>query len=138
MHNKTSRRGERGFTLIEMIMVIALIAAIAAVVTGKIIQNRNRANYKLAETQLKNLAMNVDQYQSDVGELPDSLDQLSRSDAEGWLGPYAEAKDLKDPWNNAIEYRKPGESEAPFALVSLGVDGKPGGEGVDKDLVVSP
>jgi general secretion pathway protein G len=70
--------------------------------------------------------------------LPASFDQLLHSDAEGWVGPYAKATDFKDPWKNAIEYRKPGEDDAPFAVVSLGVDGKPGGEGVDKDLVVSP
>jgi len=137
MHKHT-RRAQRGFTLIEMIIVIALIAAVAAVVTGKIIQNRNNANYKLARTQLQNLAMSIDQYQSDVGALPDSLEQLTRSDAEDWAGPYAKVTDFKDPWKNAIEYRKPGEDDAPFAVVSLGVDGKPGGEGVDKDLVVSP
>jgi general secretion pathway protein G len=57
------------------------------------------------------------------------------SGADGWLGPYARAEDLKDPWHNAIEYRKPGDNDQPFALVSLGVDGKPGGDGVDKDVV---
>ena len=138
MHNANSRRGERGFTLIEMVVVIMLIAAIAAVIAGKVISNKRQAEYRLAKTQLTGLAANIDQYQSDVGELPDALDQLVRSDAEGWLGPYAKTEELKDPWHNAIEFRKPGEDDAPFALVSLGVDGKPGGEGVDKDLVVAP
>jgi len=138
MHNTQSRRRERGFTLIEMVVVIMLIAAIAAVIAGKVIQNKNKAQYNIAKTQLSSLAASVDQYQNDVGALPDSLDQLVHSDAEGWLGPYAKAEELKDPWHNAIEYRKPGEDDAPFALVSLGVDGKPGGDGVDKDLVVSP
>ena len=138
MHNAYPRRGERGFTLIEMVVVIMLIAAIAAVIAGKVISNKRQAEYRLAKTQLTGLVANIDQYQSDVGELPDSLDQLVRSDAEGWLGPYARTEELKDPWHNAIEFRKPGDDNAPFALVSLGVDGKPGGDGVDKDLVVAP
>ena len=128
-------KNERGFTLIEMVVVIMLIAAIAAVIAGKVIQNKHRAEYNLAKTQLSSLAASIDQYQSDVGALPDSLQQLVTSGADGWLGPYARAEDLKDPWHNAIEYRKPGADDQPYSLVSLGVDGKPGGDGVDKDLV---
>jgi general secretion pathway protein G len=128
-------KNERGFTLFEMVVVIMLIAAIAAVIAGKVIQNKHRAEYNLAKTQLSSLAASIDQYQSDVGALPDSLQQLVTSGADGWLGPYARAEDLKDPWHNAIEYRKPGADDQPYSLVSLGVDGKPGGDGVDKDLV---
>jgi general secretion pathway protein G len=128
-------KNERGFTLIEMVVVIMLIAAIAAVIAGKVIQNKHRAEYNLAKTQLSSLAASIDQYQSDVGALPDTLQQLVASGADGWLGPYARAEDLKDPWHNAIEYRKPGADDQPYSLVSMGVDGKPGGDGVDKDLV---
>jgi general secretion pathway protein G len=130
-----SRRRSKGFTLIEMIIVITLIAAVMALVAGKVIQNRNKANYKLAQTQMIELAASIEQYQNDVGSLPDSLQQLVQSNAEGWLGPYARAENLKDPWKNPIEYHKPGDDDRPFSLLSLGVDGKPGGEGVDKDLV---
>jgi len=132
---RMQKKTDRGFTLIEMVVVIMLIAAIAAVIAGKVIQNKHRAEYNLAKTQLSSLAASIDQYQSDVGALPDSLQQLVSSSADGWLGPYAKAEELKDPWHNAIEYRKPGDEDQPFALLSLGVDGKPGGDGVDKDLV---
>ena len=108
-----------------------------AVVAGKVIQNKHKAEYKIAQTQMSSLAASIDQYQSDVGELPESLQQLvsAPSDADGWLGPYGKADDFKDPWRNAIEYRKPGADDKPYSLTSLGVDGKPGGDGVDKDLV---
>jgi general secretion pathway protein G len=128
-------KNERGFTLIEMVVVIMLIAAIAAVIAGKVIQNKHRAEYNLAKTQLSSLAASFDQYQADDRALPDTLQQQVTSGADGWLGPYARAEDLKDPWHNAIEYRKPGADDQPYSLVSLGVDGKPGGDGVDKDLV---
>ena len=130
-----SRRRSAGFTLIELIIVITLIAAVMALVAGKVIQNQHKAQYRLAQTQMTTLAASIDQYQNDVGALPDSLQQLIKSDAEGWLGPYAKSDELKDPWHNAIEYRKPGDDDRPFSLLSLGVDGKPGGDGVDKDLV---
>ena len=133
--NLPSRRAALGFTLIEMIVVITLIAGVLALVAGKVIQNQHKAQYKLAQTQLTTLSASIEQYQSDVGALPDSLQQLVQSDVEGWLGPYAKAEELKDPWHNPIEYRKPGADDQPYSLVSLGVDGQPGGEGVDKDLV---
>jgi general secretion pathway protein G len=131
-----NRRSSEGFTLIELIVVITLIAAVMAIVAGKIIQNKHSAEYRLAKTQLTTLAASIDQYQSDVGELPDSLQQLvAAPQKDGWLGPYAKTEELKDPWHNAIEYRKPGADERPYSLTSLGVDGRPGGDGVDKDLV---
>ena len=135
-HSPNSRR-VRGMTLIELIVVIALIATVVAVVGGKIIANKKRAEASLARTQLNSLAAQVDQYQSDVGAYPEALEQLvtAPGNADGWLGPYAKATDFKDPWHNPIEYRRPGDDEAPYKLVSLGADGKPGGDGVDKDIV---
>ena len=139
MRNRSNptRRRQEGFTLIELIIVITLIAAVMAIVAGKVIQNKHQAEYKIAKTQLTTLSASIDQYQSDVGALPESLQQLisAPQNADGWLGPYAKAEELKDPWHNAIEYRKPGADENPYSLTSLGVDGKPGGDGVDKDLV---
>lgn len=137
---RTSRHAPhraRGFTLIELIVVIALIATVAAVVGGKIITNKKRAEASLAASQLKALAAQVDQYQGDTGRYPESLQNLvsAPGDADGWLGPYAKESELKDPWHRPIEYAVPGEDEAPYQLKSLGADGKSGGEGVDKDIV---
>jgi general secretion pathway protein G len=131
----SNRKHSRGFTLIELIIVITLIAAVMAIVAGKVIQNKRQAEYKIAKTQMTTLAASIDQYESDVGTLPDSLQQLVTAGAEGWLGPYAKAEELKDPWHHPIEYRKPGADDRPYSLTSLGVDGKPGGDGVDRDLV---
>ena len=131
-----NRKQNGGFTLIELVIVITLIAAVMAVVAGKVIQNKHKAEYSIAKTQMSTLAASIDQYQSDVGALPESLQQLvSAPQVEGWLGPYARTEDLKDPWHHEIEYRKPGEADQAYSLVSLGVDGKAGGDGVDKDLV---
>ncbi len=131
-------RAARGFTLIEIIIVIVLIGGILAVVGGKIINNKNRADAKLAETALRSLSAQISMYESDVGALPESLDALVKSpgNADGWLGPYAKETDLVDPWKKPIEYRRNGDDG--FELVSLGADKKAGGEGVDKDIVVSP
>ena len=135
-HSPGPRRS-RGMTLLEVTIVIVLIGAILAVVGGKIITNKKRAEANLARTQLSSLSAQVDQYQADMGSYPDSLDQLvtAPGNGDGWLGPYAKATDFNDPWHRPIEYRRPGDNDAPFQLLSLGADGKPGGDGVDKDIV---
>lgn len=126
-----------GMSLLELVVVIVLIGGVLAVVGGKIVSNKKLAEARLAVTALNSLAAQIDQYKSDVGDYPENLEQLTSApgNAPGWLGPYAAAKDLKDPWQNPIDYRRPGEDEAPFQLVSLGADGKTGGEGVNKDIV---
>ena len=126
----------RGFTLIEVIVVIVLIGGILAIVGGKIISNKKSAEARLAVTQLQSLSAQVEQYQSDVGAYPETLQELvsAPSNASGWLGPYAKATDFNDPWHHPIDYRHPGDDDAPYKLVSLGADGKAGGEGVDKDV----
>jgi general secretion pathway protein G len=129
-------RQARGFTLLEIVIVIALIVTIMAIVAGRIMGNQKRAEYKLAETQLQTLAGKIDQYQSDVGRLPDSLGDLVTAPANGngWLGPYSREQELQDPWHHPIQYRHPGDEGRAYQLTSLGADGQPGGDGVDKDI----
>ena len=132
-----ARRAERGFSLIEILVVIVLIGGILALVASKVFGNKERAEYRLAQTQLQTLAQKVDNYQLDVGSYPESLDALvtAPANADGWLGPYAKADELKDPWRRPISYVQPGEGDKPYQLTSLGADGKPGGEGVKADIV---
>jgi general secretion pathway protein G len=127
----------RGFSLIEMLVVIVLIGGILALVASKVFGNKERAEYKLAQTRLQTLAQKVDNYQLDVGTYPESLDALvtAPANATGWLGPYAQADELNDPWRHPVEYRQPGENDKPYQLTSLGADGKAGGEGVKADIV---
>lgn len=139
MQRKTfaPHRHDRGFSLIEILVVIVLIGGILALVASKVFGNKERAEYKLAQTRLQTLAQKIDNYQLDVGAYPDSLDALVTQPAsvDGWLGPYAKADELKDPWQHAIDYRQPGDGDKPYQLTSLGADGKAGGEGVKADIV---
>lgn len=129
-----SPRRARGMSLLEIIIVIVLIGGVLAVVGNNVLGGRNRANVGLANTQLISLAGKVDQFQMDTGRFPESLEQLvSASGLPNWLGPYAKAEELRDPWGNPIQYRRPG-SAGPYELVSLGADGQAGGESVNADI----
>jgi general secretion pathway protein G len=128
-----ARNAQGGFSLIEIILVVVLIGGIVAFAATRILGGGDRAKVNLAKAQVQTLAEKVQQFESDTGALPGSLDELVESDASGWLGPYAKAVELKDPWNNAWDYKAPGENR-PFDLLSYGKDGKPGGSSVDADI----
>jgi general secretion pathway protein G len=126
---------QAGFSLIEILIVVALIALIAGMVANQVFGGRARANVKLATSGVADLSGKIEQYEMDVGSLPERLEDLVKEpgNAKGWLGPYAKESALKDPWNTPYEYRVPGEG-APFVVISYGDDKKPGGSGVDKDI----
>lgn len=135
--NRNSQRTRRqsGFTLIEILIVIAIIGIIAGIVASKVFGNKDRAYYKLAETDMQTLAAKVGSFEEDTGALPGSLEDLVRQPGgvSGWLGPYAKEKELKDPWGTPYQYRTPGQ-DGPFDLISLGADRKTGGEALNADL----
>ena len=128
-------RSQRGFSLIEIILVVVLIGGIVAFAATRILGGGDRAKANLAKAQVQTMAEKVQQYEMDTGSLPNSLDQLvtAPGSATGWLGPYAKTAELKDPWNHPFEYTVPGDGQ-PFDLISLGKDGKPGGTSVDADI----
>ncbi len=134
-NNQIRALRQGGFSLIEILIVVALIALIAGMVANQVFGGRERANVKLAQSQVADLAAKVEQYEMDVGKLPERLEDLvtEPGNSAGWLGPYAKASALKDPWNTPIQYRAPGDG-VPFEIVSLGNDRKAGGSGVDKDI----
>ena len=127
------KASQAGFSLIEIIIVVTLIALIAAFVAGKVFGQSDRAKVKLASAQVQTLAEKVQQFAEDTGGLPGTLDDLVKSSATGWLGPYAKDAELKDPWNHPFVYAQPGEGK-PFDLTSLGADGQAGGDSVNADI----
>src|SRR6478672_7650539 len=119
-----ARNAARGFSLIEIILVVVLIGGIVAFAASRILGGGDRAKANLAKAQVQTIAEKVQQYEMDTGSLPASLDDLLKApgNAAGWLGPYAKAPELKDPWNKPYTYTVPGEGQ-PFDVVSLGKDG---------------
>ena len=122
---RTATRPDRrsGFTLVEIMLVVVIIGLIAAIGLPKITGQTERARYRTAEAQIKNLATSVMQFEMDVGAYPASLDQLVNSNGSSkWDGPYTEnGKINKDPWGNDYTYTADAKG---FEIKSGGAPGK--------------
>ena len=133
-------RAERGFTLLELLVVLVILGLIASFAVPQVMNYLGGAKSDAAKIQIANLSTALDLYRLDVGRYPSAdqgLDALvARPGAvERWNGPYVKRREsLLDPWGNSYGYRMPGQHGA-FDLYSLGSDKAEGGEGEDRDLV---
>jgi general secretion pathway protein G len=132
--HRPSRR-QRGFTILEIVIVFILLAGIMAFVGPKIFEQMGRAKSSEAKIRIQHLVGQIEIYKLEVGRYPDNLQALVKQPpgTDKWNGPYAKDDDLKDAWGNDFRYTIPGQGK-PFDLVSLGADGKEGGEGENRDV----
>lgn len=138
----TRGAGERGFTLIELLVVITILGLLAAIVVPNVIGLLGSSRHKLTEQDIERVAGILDIYRLDVGSYPTTEQGLHAlvakpSGVSGWNGPYVkDESQLRDKWNRPLQYRSPSQRPAhPFDIMSLGADGKTGGEGEDADII---
>lgn len=125
---------QSGFSLIEILIVLALIAVVMGFAANQIFGGQDQAKARLAQSQIQSLVGKIEQYQLDNGGAPSVLEDLVRqpSGSRTWLGPYAKESELKDPWGRPFQYSTGGD--AGYEIVSLGKDGKAGGDSVNRDI----
>lgn len=141
--NATARmpaaRASRGFTLLELVMVLVIIGVILAMVGPRVFNSLGRASSERAKVQIEQIGSALELYKLDTGRFPTTQEGLGAllaapSGVANWNGPYLkDPKHLKDPWAADFVYRSPGEKGG-YDLLSLGADGKEGGEGENKDI----
>lgn len=134
-HYKVRRNGQRGFTLVELLLVLVILALIAGLVLPGIIGKAESAKAKAASSQISRISMSVESFYLDTSSTPDSLEALVNepSGTSGWNGPYIKNSLLKDPWGRPYQYRAPGE-HGDFDIWSYGADGQQGGEKNNADI----
>lgn len=130
---------QRGFTLLELLVVIVIIGLLAAYVGPKYFAQLGKSEVTVAKAQIDALDKSLDTYRLDVGRYPSSEEGLAAlmtappSAGARWNGPYLKKGVPPDPWGHAYQYRAPG-SKGEYEIVSLGKDGQPGGAGDNADI----
>lgn len=136
-----SSRRQRGFTLLEIMVVIFIIGLLVAIVAPNVLSNQDDAMQQKARADLSTLEQALDMYRMDNYRYPSSgqgLQALVETPSQEPLPRnYREEGYIrrlpKDPWGNEYQYRSPGENGR-VDVYSLGADGAPGGEGLDADI----
>jgi len=133
---------QNGFTLVELLVVLAILGLLIALVAPAMIHQLGSAKHKIAQQSIERLVGILDLYRLDVGEYPTTAQGLAALNdnmggVAGWDGPYLkDANSLHDPWGHPFIYRSPSQRpKHAFDIISLGADGKSGGEGEDADLI---
>lgn len=131
-------KSERGFTLLELLVVMVIIGLLTAYVGPKFFSQVGKSEIKMAQAQIDALEKALHQYRLDVGHYPSTENGLAAlmaqpNDEPRWQGPYLSKAAPQDPWGRPYVYKYPGDN-AEFDLFSMGKDGQVGGEGEAADI----
>ena len=136
------RASERGFTLIEMLVVITIIGMIMGLIGPRVLNYMSESKVKTARIQLQSMGNSLDLFYLDAGRYPSTSEGLAAlvrptSGVAGWNGPYLKGGVVpNDPWNNPYVYRSPGQ-HGPYDIISYGADGQEGGSGLAEDITAA-
>lgn len=128
-----------GFTLIEILVVITIIGLVMAFAANRIFGQGDEAKSRLSKAQIAEIGGKLDLLKLDVGRYPSTSEGLKAllqnpGGMNNWTGPYVQKEEqIKDPWSRDFVYTSPGQRGA-YDLVSLGADGKEGGDGPNRDV----
>lgn len=132
---------QRGFTLMEIMVVIFIIGLLVAIVAPNVMGNQDQAMQQKARADIATLEQALDLYRLENLRYPTSEQGLkalieqptSEPLPRAWRADGYVRRMPVDPWGSAYQYRSPGEYGR-IDVFSLGADGLEGGEGLDADI----
>jgi len=126
------RDAQRGFTLVEMLVVITIIGLIMALVGPRVLNYLSESKVKTARIQIESLSSALDLFYLDNGRYPTSAEGLAAlvqrpANSGSWNGPYLKSAAVPpDPWGRPYLYKSPAGG-APYEIASYGPNGDGGG-----------
>lgn len=132
-------RFQKGFSLIEIMVVVVILGILASIVVPKIISRPDEARVVQAKQNILAIQNALDLYKLDNGVYP-STDQglialvekpTSSPEPRDWK-QYLKSLP-KDPWGRDYLYLNPGE-HGDVDIFTYGADGQPGGTGIDAEI----
>jgi general secretion pathway protein G len=126
------RKSEKGFSLIELIVVLVILGLLAAIVAPKVAGNLGKGKTKIAKIQISEFEGALEAFMFDMGRYPttaEGLDALvhNPTSTDAWAGPYLKKTLPMDPWGKQYQYRCPGQN-GDYDILSVGPDGTEGNE----------
>ncbi|MEO1035492.1 MAG: type II secretion system major pseudopilin GspG [Pseudomonadota bacterium] len=138
--NMPRRAVQRGFTLIEIMVVVVIIGILAALIAPNVIGRVSDSQITAAKTDIRNIEAALNLFRLDNFRYPSTelgLEALVTNpndpSVKNWkAGGYLPRLPI-DPWDNPYQYLSPGNN-GEFDLFTYGADGREGGEGIDADI----
>lgn len=138
---KTTSLAQRGFTLIEVMVVVVILGILAAVVVPRVMDRPDQARITKVQNDIRAMESALNLYRLDNFNYPTTeqglralVERPSGDAARNWRnGGYIDRLQ-RDPWGNEYQYLRPGRDNREFDLYSLGADGRPGGTGANADI----
>ena len=125
-------RSEKGFTLIELIVVLVILVLLAAVVAPKVFNKLAKGKDQIAKIQITEIEGAIQLFSFDMGRNPTTAEGLESlvqnpGNNDSWKGPYLAKALPHDPWGRPYAYRCPGNN-GDYDILSFGADGTEGNE----------
>ncbi|MDF2153993.1 type II secretion system major pseudopilin GspG [Vibrio sp. CAU 1672] len=131
---------QRGFTLLEVMVVVVILGILASFVVPNLLGNKEKADQQKAVTDIVALENALDMYKLDNSVYPTTdqgLEALVSKPSNPEPRNYRDGGYIKrlpkDPWGYEYQYLSPGDNGT-IDIFTLGADGQEGGEGPSADI----
>ncbi len=135
MRSRQKPRRQKGFTLMEVLLVLAILVILGSLVSVSYITIQRNSKISVCKSQINLLSQALAVYYTDVGSFPTDLMALydPPQDTDKWAGPYLEKIIPDDPWNIPYQYALQQDrfGRTISVISSAGPDGQ---SGTDDDL----